>query len=183
MLHCRLCNWDSCKNAPWAARHQGLFVDGYKAQEHVGVERLPVLVGLAYKQGSRRNVFYWRDDFVTSCGFLLLSTTSGMKEGFHELSSWIFEQPTLCSWSLYLMAALVYVDLLLKKLHTSQHGLHCSLLMGSACVKGSTIAKHCEALGPTYVVSRTSNNLSIKSIHWFNPMVHAAANHQIHLRP
>ena len=54
--------------------------------------------------------------FVAVSGYLPLSTMSyGTKEGFRGLSSCCFEQPSpLCSWSLFLMAAPVYVDLLLK---------------------------------------------------------------------
>ena len=43
--------------------------------------------------------------------------------------------------------------------------------MASAHTKGSTIAEHCEALGTTCIVSRTSNNSSIKSLHWFSATV------------
>ena len=70
-----------------------------------------------------------------------------------------------------------------KKLRTSWHGVHCSFLMRSAHAKGSTIVEHWEALGTTCVVFRISNNLSIKSLHWFNAMVHPTADHQTHLRP
>ena len=54
--------------------------------------------------------------FVALCGYLpLLMTSCGTKEGFCELSSWFSEQFSLfCSWSLSLMAALVYVDLLFQ---------------------------------------------------------------------
>ena len=54
--------------------------------------------------------------FAALCCYFRLSMMScGTKDGFHELSSWSSEQPSpLCSWSLSLMAALVYVDLLLK---------------------------------------------------------------------
>ena len=54
--------------------------------------------------------------FVALCGYLpLLMTSCGTKEGFCELSSWSSAQPSpLCSWSLSLMAALVYVDLLFQ---------------------------------------------------------------------
>ena len=79
-----------------------------------GWGKVPHFVRFAFWIAQRMQCLLLKRCFVALCGYLLLSTTNCVtKEGFRGLSSWSSEQPSpLCSSSLSLRAASVYVDLL-----------------------------------------------------------------------
>ena len=78
--------------------------------------KVPCFVWFGLRRGQWTQCLLLKRCFATLCGYLPLPIMScGTKEGFWELSSWFSKEPSLlCSWSLSLMAAPVYVDLFLQ---------------------------------------------------------------------